>query len=118
MKTRDESGKIIAVEGKRAKKYSDFLEKGMADRAHNLSSVVEGGPIEVPAGNFGGSLYSSKKIMHENVPGFLDEAWRNVTVPIDGIVKRKITNEKGETTLYELLSFGFDGTPKLQFGSQ
>jgi hypothetical protein len=118
MKTRDESGKIIAIEGRRAKKYSDFLEKGMADRAHDFNSVVEGGPIEVPAGKFGGSLYSSKKITHENGPGFLDEAWRNVAVPIDGIVKRKITNDTGETTTYELLSFGFDGTPKLQFGSQ
>jgi hypothetical protein len=118
MKTKDENGKITAVEGKRAKKYSDFLEKGMADRAHNLSNAVEGGPIEVPAGNFGGSLYSSKKITQENELGFLDEAWRNVAVPIDGIVKRKITNDTGETTTYELLSFGFDGAPKLQFGSQ
>jgi hypothetical protein len=118
MKTKDENGKIVAIEGKRAKKYSDFLEKGMADRAHNLISAVEGGPIDVPAGNFGGSLYSSKKITHEDGPGFLDEAWRNAAVPIDGIVKRIITYDTGETTIYELLSFGFDGTPKLQFGSQ
>ena len=103
IKTRDGNGEVQKIEGPMLTMMKAIVKKHMVALHVNISGIMDGGEIKVPAGIFKGT----KTVKGEAAflgKTYRSTSWYHTSVPVNGMVK-SITNDGDMVT--ELLDFGF-----------
>ena len=109
MKSLKSDGTVEKTEGPAMAMIGAMMKSTYEKLAVNVQTYTDGGVVEVPAGSFAGtSLVKAKtKVMLFTVE---TESWFHPAVPVNGMVRSRSSDGKNVS---ELLSFGYDGTPRI-----
>jgi len=109
IKTLKKGGGVTTMQGAQLGFLKGMYKSAYEGLVMKTSGVADGGAIQVPAGSFAGTstIKATVKVLMSTVES---QVWLNPAVPVNGVVKSMTTDGK---TVVELLSFGFDGVPKI-----
>lgn len=109
LKTLEKDGTVSTTEGPALAMMKAIMKSSYEKLVVNLSDNADGGQVQVPAGSFSGTNVIKAKT---KVLGFTveTESWFHAAVPVNGMIRSRTTDDK---SLQELLSFGFDGKPRI-----
>jgi hypothetical protein len=110
IKMLDKDGKVKTIDGAPIKMMKGMMKSNWERLVATAQTTSDGGAQAVPAGNFAGTSYykSTVKAMGKTIES---EAWFHPAVPINGLVKSRVTDGSSESAL---LAFGLDGKPEIQ----
>jgi hypothetical protein len=109
MTSKDKNGKVTVMEKEQLAAFGDVMKQSYERMLGEGQAFAEGGAVTVPAGSFAGTSRASSTFAMFGAKIQM-QSWYNAAVPVNGVVKSVSQDGKNVT---ELLSFGFDGTPKM-----
>lgn len=109
IKTLEKDGSVSKTEGQALVLMKAMMKSTYEKLVVNLSEYVDGGSVQVPAGTFAGTTFvtATTKILGKTIES---ESWFHPSVPVNGMVRSKSKDGK---SVSELISFGFDGKPRI-----
>ncbi len=109
VKTLEKDGSVTKTEGQSLIIMKTLMKSAYEKMIVNLSEYVDGGAVQVPAGSFAATtvVTAKTKILGKTIE---TESWFHPAVPVNGMVKSRTKDDK---SVSELISFGFDGKPRI-----
>lgn len=109
IKTLEKDGSVSKTEGQALVLMKAMMKSAYEKMIVNLSEYIDGGSVQVPAGTFSGTtvVNAKTKILGKTIES---ESWFHPAVPVNGMVRSKSKDEK---SVSELISFGFNGKPRI-----
>ena len=109
IKTLEKDGSVTKTEGQSLVVMKALMKSSYEKMIVNLSEYVDGGSVQVPAGTFAGTtvVTAKTKILGKTIE---TESWFHPAVPVNGMVKSRTKDDK---SVSELISFGFNGKPRI-----
>jgi len=109
IKTMKKDGSVSTTQGAQLGFLKGLYKSAYENLVVSRSGASDGGAVAVPAGSFDGTrmIKATTKVMLTTIDS---QTWLHPAVPVNGMVKSMTKDGK---TVVELLSFGFDGTPRI-----